>query len=125
MPEFVTCLNCMDGRAQLPVINWIQKEHDAGYIDMITEAGMDGFIASQYVLPSGFVNKINISVQKHKSNLIFIVGHHDCGGHPVKKEIHLQHINQAVEKIKNLKPNCTVIGLWLSEDWEIEKLNEK
>ena len=38
------CLNCMDGRAQLPVIEWVKKNCDVEFVDMITEAGMDGFL---------------------------------------------------------------------------------
>ena len=53
---------------------------------MITEAGMDGLIANSDELPSGFIDKINISVQKHGSKQIFIVGHYDCGGHPVDEK---------------------------------------
>ncbi|MEN6292607.1 MAG: carbonic anhydrase [Methanobacterium sp.] len=42
---FATCLNCIDGRVQLPVINWIMKNYNVKYVDMITKAGMDGFLA--------------------------------------------------------------------------------
>ncbi|MBI4243854.1 MAG: hypothetical protein HY606_07170 [Planctomycetes bacterium] len=31
--KFVTCLNCMDGRTQLPVIQWIEKNYRADYVE--------------------------------------------------------------------------------------------
>jgi len=45
--KFATCLNCMDGRVQLPVIHWIKENYGVDYVDMITEAGMDGALASE------------------------------------------------------------------------------
>jgi len=34
---FATAINCMDGRAQLPVIEWIKEKQPVGFVDMITE----------------------------------------------------------------------------------------
>ena len=125
MSKFATCLNCMDGRAQLPLINWIKERYSVDYVDMITEAGMDGYLANCDLLPSELKRKINISIEKHGSGQIFIVGHHDCGGHPVDKDTHNEHIIIAVDKIKLFKPDCSVIGIWLNDSWEIEIIVEK
>jgi len=38
--NFGVCLNCIDGRLQLPVIEWIQENYDIDYVDMVTEPGM-------------------------------------------------------------------------------------
>ena len=35
--KFVTAINCMDGRVQVPVIEWLKKEYKADDVDMITE----------------------------------------------------------------------------------------
>ncbi len=35
----------MDGRVQLPVINWILSNYEVKYADMITAPGMDGLLA--------------------------------------------------------------------------------
>ena len=122
MPEFAACLNCMDGRAQLPVINYLENNYSIDYVDMITEAGMDGFIVNHDILPSDILHKINISIEKHGSDHIFIVGHYDCGGHPVDDNTHKEHIKISVNKIKDIYPDKEVIGLWLSEKWDVEKI---
>ena len=57
---FATCLNCMDGRAQLPVINWIMENYDIKYVDMITEAGINGFLADEYLDISEILKKVRI-----------------------------------------------------------------
>jgi len=40
---FCTAVNCMDGRVQLPVINYLKERFSANYVDMITEPGPNGF----------------------------------------------------------------------------------
>jgi hypothetical protein len=45
--EFVTCLNCIDGRVQLPAIHWIKANYEVKYIDMINTPGMDGILADR------------------------------------------------------------------------------
>ena len=45
--EFVTCLNCIDGRVQLPIINWITTNYDVKYVDMITAPGIDGLMVDK------------------------------------------------------------------------------
>lgn len=96
--KFTTCLNCMDGRVQLPIIYWI----------------MDNLL-----------KKIDISIEKHNSSIIFVVGHYDCGGNPVDDETHKKQIRIAVEKVKRWKPSIPVIGLWVSNEWIVEKITEK
>ena len=43
--KFATAINCMDGRTQLPTINWAMKELNVDYVDSITEAGPDKILA--------------------------------------------------------------------------------
>ncbi len=65
--------------------------------------------------------KIKISIDKHGSRLIAIVGHHDCAGNPVSPEKHWAHIRKAVEIVKTWNlPSVEVIGLWVNERWEVE-----
>ena len=125
MPKFVTCVNCMDGRVQLPVINWIRENYSADYVDMITEAGADGYLVKHDQIPQEILSKINISVGKHGSDQIFIVGHHDCAGHPVDEETHRRDVLRAADKIKGSFSDCSVSGLWVSDKWEVEKLIDK
>jgi hypothetical protein len=43
--KFVTAINCMGGRVQLPEINWMMQNLSADYVDMITEPGPDKIFA--------------------------------------------------------------------------------
>ena len=115
----------MDGRVQLPVIHWIKENYAVDYVDMITTAGMDGVLADECCNIYTLLKKIDISLEKHNSNSIFIVGHYDCGGNQVDDETHKKQIHIAVEKMKNLRPSARITGLWVSNEWKIEKITEK
>jgi hypothetical protein len=114
----------MDGRVQLPAIGWLKENYSTEYVDMITEAGMDGYLVNQDGLPEELLKKINISLDIHGSSCIAIVGHHDCGGHPVDELTHKKHVMASADKIKNAYPGSAVIGLWISDQWQVELLGE-
>lgn len=122
MNRFATCLNCMDGRVQIPVITWILKNYEVEYVDMITEAGMDGFLADVNSDIGGITRKLKISIGTHASTCIFIVGHEDCAGNPVNEKTHKLNIEQSVERVKNLNLPVKVMGLWVSGDFEVSQI---
>src|SRR6185295_2759331 len=86
-----TCLNCMDGRVQLPVVYWIKENYKVDFVDVITEAGMDGVLSGQEDIRE-VLRSITISVDVNKSSKLFVVGHYDCRGNPAEEEIHHQQI---------------------------------
>ena len=121
--KFATCLNCMDGRVQEPVISWIKDNYKIDFVDMITEAGMDGYLSDSSSDISRIQKKMSISLKRAGSiNTVFIVGHYDCLGNPVDDKTHKEQIKAAVEKIKILKPKAEVVGLWVSDKWMVEKI---
>ncbi len=121
--KFATCLNCVDGRVQLPVICWIKKNYGADYVDMITEPGMDGVLSDEnWNGLDSLMKKTDISLQRAGNlKMIFIVGHYDCLGNPVDDETHKKQINIAVKKLKKLRPSADIIGLWVSDEWSVNK----
>lgn len=116
----VVCLNCIDGRVQLPVIHWIKNNYDADYVDMITELGIDGLLADNDPIVGDIIRKIRISVEKNNSELIFVAGHHDCRANPVSDSAHQDQIYLAVARLKKEFPKMDIIGLWVNKEWEGE-----
>ncbi|MHB1294992.1 MAG: carbonic anhydrase [Anaerolineae bacterium] len=120
---FGTAITCMDGRVQAPTSDWLKQRYHLDFVDMITEAGPDLIMAGA---PSPETNailaKARISVEKHGSKIIAVVGHHDCAGNPVSKEGHLAHIRQAVAAVRSWGFAVDVIGLWIGEQWQVEKV---
>ncbi len=114
-----TCLNCIDGRVQLPVIHWIREQYHIDFVDVITAAGMDGVLAFQDNIDE-IIRSVNISINANRSTRIFIVGHHDCKGNPVDKKTHHEHIIKSVKRLRAYLPELEVIGLWIDCLWRVE-----
>ena len=121
---FSTALNCMDGRVQLPVNNYLQKRFNSEYVDTVTEAGINKALAEfEYNSKvKAILDRVRISVGIHKSNSIAIVGHHDCAGNPVKKEEQIKQIKKGVKFLKEKYSNIEIIGLWVDENWEVNEI---
>lgn len=122
--NFCTAVNCMDGRVQLPVIEYLKHHFDVTFIDTITEPGPNAILAnkSESFLLQSIQNRIDISIKCHGSNLIAIVGHHDCAGNPTTKTNQLNQIVMAKRYLNNLYPTVDIIGLWVNEYWEVEEV---
>jgi hypothetical protein len=119
--EFVTCLNCIDGRVQLPVINWIISNYEVKYADMITAPGMDGLLADSNNVED-ILEKITVSRNVHSTDHIFIVGHYNCLANPVNDEVHKKQIIRAVKRIKKFNSYCHVIGLWVDQGSNVQQI---
>ena len=114
-----TCLNCMDGRVQLPVLQWIKENYPVDFVDVITEAGMDNVLCNQQDIRE-VLRSITISVNVNKSTRLFVVGHYDCRGNPVEEKVHREEINNAVQRLKTYWSKHEIVGLWVNENWNIE-----
>lgn len=122
--EFCTVVNCMDGRVQIPVIKYLQEKFAAKYVDSITEPGPNYILAaeSDFSLLQSIQTRLDISVKKHHSEAIAIVGHHDCAGNPRPKDQQMEHIEKSKKWLKDKYPETEVIGLWVDENWEVAEV---
>jgi carbonic anhydrase len=123
--KFVTVINCMDGRVQLPVIEWLKKEYKIDYIDTITEPGPNKIVAENKdsTILASIKKRVDISVNKHGSKLIAIAGHYDCAGNPSDKQTQVNHLSEAVKTIKSWGYAVSDISLWVDENWTVHKTN--
>ena len=119
MDRRATCLNCMDGRVQLPVLQWIKQNYSVDFVDVVTEAGMDNVLCNQQDI-SEVLRSIAISVNLNKSTMLFVVGHYDCRGNPVEEIVHRQEIIGAVKRLKEHWPKQEIRGLWVNKNWSVE-----
>ena len=124
---FCTAVNCMDGRVQLPVIDFLKKRFGVDYVDMITEAGpcqMFGQRTGETACDS-ITQRITVSVVRHRSKAIAVAGHYDCAGNPVSKEEQIAQIRESVACIKERFSQVEVIGLWVDENWSVSEIRYK
>lgn len=116
--KFATSVSCMDGRIQIPLINWIKENFSVDYVDTITEPGVDKLVADNTDLESIKI-KVGISINKHESELIVVSGHYDCAGNPVSNEEHITQIKKGIEVISSWNLGVKVVGIWVDDTWKI------
>ena len=121
--SFYTAINCMDGRIQESVADYIKKKYNVLFVDMITDAGPVKILSNKKTdnLES-IISCIEISLKKHKSKGIAIVAHHDCAGNPIPDEEQKKLLQKAVAFLVNKYVNVSVCGLWVNKNREVEKI---
>ncbi|MCX6645033.1 MAG: hypothetical protein NTY09_01540 [bacterium] len=127
MPEgkFVTAINCMDGRVQEPVMQFFKLRHGADFVDTISEPGpIKALSEGDTTLTGTIKTRVEISVEKHGSKLIAVIGHDDCAGNPVAKDEQLAQIDLAIEVVKSWGFNAKVIGLFVKDNYNVEVVRE-
>ncbi|MCS7098124.1 MAG: hypothetical protein NZ922_04010 [Candidatus Methanomethyliaceae archaeon] len=124
--KFATAINCMDGRVQIPVIDWMKKKYFVEYIDMITEPGPVRILSEGNDISrlNSIRDRLEISIKKHASNIVAIVAHYDCAGNPVEKETQLTQLKSAIDRVKSWNMNVKVLGLWVNEHWNVEEIDK-
>jgi hypothetical protein len=113
---FATAINCMDGRVQTPVADWVKIHQHVEYVDMITEAGADGLMArgTQAQLES-IKQRVLISVNTHHSGFVAVSGHFGCAGNPVDESQHIADIKAALGVLASWQLPIQMAGLWVNE----------
>jgi hypothetical protein len=124
--SFATAINCMDGRTQKPVTDWLTRQFGVEHIDTITEPGVDK-VLTQGALHQvqSIKDRVLISVNAHGSRHVVVVGHHDCAGNPVSRDEHHRMTREAVEIVAGWDLPIRVFGLWVDENWNVEVIHER
>jgi hypothetical protein len=68
-------------------------------------------------------NAVSISVERHGSRIIAVVGHFDCAGNPGNREHHYAHIRKAVQQVSSWNFDAKIVGFYVSDKWQIEEVN--
>jgi len=123
--KFATSINCIDGRVQTPISNWIKRKYFVDYVDVITHPGSDKVMAEKNIDDIVAIKyKVAISINVHNSKLVVVSGHHDCAANISSKDKHLIQIQKSINIVKSWRLPISVIGLWVNDQWEIEQVQE-
>ena len=121
--SFYTAINCMDGRIQESVANYIKKKYNVLFVDMITGSGPVKILTNKDTENlESIILCIDISLKKHKSKGIAIVAHYDCAGNPIADEEQKKLLQKAVIFLENKYINVSVCGLWVNKDSRVENV---
>ena len=117
---FATAINCIDGRTQKAVMDFAIKKFRVDYVDIITEPGPDKILSENKALDmiESLKRRTLISIEKHNSKIVIIVGHHDCAANPVGEKEHYEQVKEAVKNIKKWNLRVNVYGVWVDKNWK-------
>ena len=118
---FATAINCMDGRVQLPVIDWMKQEYGVDYIDSVTEPGPVKILSENEdaATVASIKRRLDISARVHGSCGISVVAHHDCGGNPVDQDTQMAQLASAIERVSGWGYDLPIVGLWVDKNWTV------
>lgn len=119
--HFATAINCIDGRAQRPVSEWIRLQHGIDYVDTVTQPGPEKALTQG---PQSTIEAIRqnvgVSVTAHQSALVAVAAHYQCAGNPVSDDEHKAQVRAACQVVARWGFPVRVIGLWVNEWWQVE-----
>lgn len=100
----------------MPVIDWLKIGFNVQYVDLITEPGANQLLLTGTSSQIYSVReKIQLSLEKHASEVLAVAGHFDCLANPVSKEEHWQQIKESVNLIESWGFWVRVVGLWVNQ----------
>jgi len=122
--SFYTVINCMYGRVQLPVINYLKERFNAAHIDSVTEAGPVLYLSEKTCSEQtkSILRRTDISINKHKSTGIAVMAHHDCAGNPSDKQTQINQLKDAIIFLAGRYTNVEISGLWVDSNWSVTEL---
>jgi hypothetical protein len=123
--KFGTVINCIDGRVQLPVMEYLKNNFEPEYFDTANEAGPLKILTERTDKCRLFSLKeqITTSVEVRKGEILALVGHHDCIGNPVDRKRQEEQMHEALDYLKNAYGDeILYVGLYVNEKWEVEEI---
>jgi carbonic anhydrase len=123
--KFACAINCMDGRVQDAVKDYIKENYGVDYVDMVTEPGPNKILADNFdsAIIENIKKRVEVSVHHHGSKVLAIVGHFGCAGNPTEKEVQIEHLKKAEKVVKGFGFGTKIILLWVDGDWKtVEKI---
>ena len=112
----------MDGRPQRKVADYLSTTFGVRHLDTITTAGLIKHIAEDTAQTANLFSNLEISMKAHGSRQVAVVAHHDCAGNPVSDRVQRHQVAIALTRLAEAFPEVEVIGLWLNEQWIVERI---
>jgi hypothetical protein len=114
----------MDGRVQLPVIDFLQKRFGIDNVDVVSEAGPTLYLAEHKDSEEAksIMRCVNLSLDAHSSRGIAIIAHESCAGNPSSGALQRKQLYKAVSYTATLYPGKEVVGLWIDDDWNVNEI---
>lgn len=123
-PTFCTAINCIDGRTQLPVIQWLSDRFGVNQVDLVTEPGVVRVLAHdpESDEATSICKRVDVSIRAHDSRGLAIVAHHDCAGNPVADDEQINQLAVSLDRLAKRYPHMALLALWVDRDWAVHEI---
>lgn len=123
---FACAINCMDGRVQEIVRNYMKTAYQVDWVDMITEPGPDRILCecTEKAVVQDIEKRLKISVEHHGTKVVAIVGHEKCAGNPVSKKEHIRQLREDKKTVQAFGLPVQITLLWVPEGWKTVEVIE-
>lgn len=122
---FGTAINCIDGRVQASVAEWVRAHCGVQYVDMVTAPGPDGVLTQGAPEANKLIRDyVRVSQEAHQSGVLAVAGHFGCAGYPVSPDEHIRAIRAAAAIVTGWGLPMRVIGLWVNEGGQVEVVSD-
>ena len=123
--RFAVLLNCIDGRTQQPLLDWVRRELDVTYVDVVTEPGVDAVLArGDDWTVQALLDKVCVSRLAHGAVALIVAGHHDCAANPGDAAQHASDLTAAVEALREALPELPARGVYVDDSWTVQLLGD-
>lgn len=123
-PTFGTVLNCIDGRVQDVVIDYLRQRWSVDHVDVITEPAPERVLAER--TDSSTVARLRSAVldslDRQRYPRLALAAHSDCEPDPVSASVQRRRVEEAVNWLRNEFRRAEVLGLWVDETGKVHEL---
>ncbi len=121
---FAASVNCIDGRVQKPITEYIKRKCTVDFVDVITIPGCARVLAEQGddAALKLVRRSVEVSIAKHGSKYVFVSGHYDCAANPVDRKKHVEQIKEAAALIRSWNSSIQVVCLWVGGNLQVEEI---
>jgi len=121
--RFATVINCFDGKIQSTVLDHVRTEFAAPHIDLITRPGALKHLSGRPgPTTEAILNEVSFSIERHSSNQIAVVGHHNCAGNPETDTGQRKQLVEAKRLLTAEFPAAKVLAIFLNKDGAFEQV---
>jgi len=119
-----TIVNCMDGKVQLPAIDFSKHIWKVSWVDVVTEAVPEKILseAKDQDTISRICQNIEASLCGQQTKRLAIVAHSGCDINRVSDDKKKEMLRRAVGYLKNRYTDADVIGIWVDGKIKASKI---
>ena len=124
--SFCTAVNCIDGRVQLPVIQYLTRRFHVEFVDIVSDTGPVGVLAHDpdSERAGSMYRRIDVSIDAHKSQGLAIVAHHDCAGNRRPFEGQIEDLRRSAANLRLRYSGFPALALWVGSDWTVKHVHD-